>query len=272
MSWWQRRSVTVRDAAGAVPIVLLFVLVEQISGDGRSLAHAIVVVLIMGLALGLRRRWPIVTFVTALLTVAVAMTGLVFLAVAGYTLVAYDARARPAVVAGVSALAATVGFMRWWPAFVLQDVAGDLAILAVVSVLPVVVGRAVRASRLWTAELETQNAELVALRGKTAEHAVQSERLRIARELHDVVAHHVSAITVRARAGHHVAPRDPQAAADALAYIAGAGTKAGSADRLEVAARELGVPSARCARTQTSAPATRCSSDSSSRFCWWSRS
>ncbi len=54
---------------------------------------------------------------------------------------------------------------------------------------------------------------------------MEAARFRIARELHDVVAHHVSAITVRARAGRHVAARDPRAAEDALAYIAEAGTQ-----------------------------------------------
>ncbi|MBX9246427.1 histidine kinase dimerization/phosphoacceptor domain-containing protein, partial [Actinotalea ferrariae] len=45
------------------------------------------------------------------------------------------------------------------------------------------------------------------------------ERERIARDLHDTVAHHVSAIAVRAQAGLAVAPLRPEAATEALAVI-----------------------------------------------------
>jgi signal transduction histidine kinase len=45
------------------------------------------------------------------------------------------------------------------------------------------------------------------------------EREQLARELHDTVAHHVSAIAIRAQAGRVVAPTDPAAAVDALAVI-----------------------------------------------------
>lgn len=45
------------------------------------------------------------------------------------------------------------------------------------------------------------------------------ERAQLARELHDTVAHHVSAIAVRAQAGRTVAPSTPEAALDALAII-----------------------------------------------------
>ncbi len=225
MSWWKRRPEIVRDAVGAVPIVLVFIVAQQIYGDGGPVIRAIAIVLVMGLALTFRRRWPVATFGAALVTVVVATTGLEFLVIASYTIVAYEPRARPVFVAGVSAVAMTVGFLRYWPAFVLEDVAGDLILIAAISVLPAVLGRTVREARRAKAELESRHAELVALREMEAAHAVEAERFRIARELHDVVAHHVSAMTVRARAGHHVASRDPQAAADALAYIAEAGSQ-----------------------------------------------
>ena len=45
------------------------------------------------------------------------------------------------------------------------------------------------------------------------------EREKLARELHDTVAHHVSAIAIRAQAGRVVASTDPAAAVDALAVI-----------------------------------------------------
>jgi signal transduction histidine kinase len=63
-----------------------------------------------------------------------------------------------------------------------------------------------------TAELERARAEL-------ARRAVAEERLRLARELHDVVAHSISVIAVQSGVGAHVANTQPEEAAKALAAI-----------------------------------------------------
>ncbi|RXZ47245.1 sensor histidine kinase [Agromyces fucosus] len=69
------------------------------------------------------------------------------------------------------------------------------------------------------AELEQRTAELASERERTRTQAVAIERLRIARELHDVVAHHVSVIGVQAGAARRVLAKDPAAAATALSAI-----------------------------------------------------
>ncbi|MBM6403412.1 sensor histidine kinase [Phycicoccus sp. CSK15P-2] len=61
--------------------------------------------------------------------------------------------------------------------------------------------------------------------------AVTEERLRIARELHDVVAHHVSVIGIQAAAARRVMSRDPEAAGRALAGIEGSSREAVSSMR-----------------------------------------
>jgi signal transduction histidine kinase len=53
-----------------------------------------------------------------------------------------------------------------------------------------------------------------------AERAVAEERVRLARELHDVTAHHVSVIAIQAEAGQALLPDDPGRAAEALERIA----------------------------------------------------
>lgn len=58
------------------------------------------------------------------------------------------------------------------------------------------------------------------------ERARQTERLAIARDLHDVVAHEVTGIVVQAQALRHVAERDPSAVREALPQIEEAGTRA----------------------------------------------
>ncbi|MFF2388404.1 sensor histidine kinase [Agromyces sp. NPDC058104] len=69
------------------------------------------------------------------------------------------------------------------------------------------------------AELEQRTAELAAERERTRVQAVAIERLRIARELHDVVAHHVSVIGVLAGAARRVLAKDPAAATASLSAI-----------------------------------------------------
>jgi signal transduction histidine kinase len=69
-------------------------------------------------------------------------------------------------------------------------------------------------------------------RAVAAEAAVrQQERLDLARELHDVVAHHITGMLIQAQAAHVVARRDPAAVAETLTGIEAAGTEALSAMR-----------------------------------------
>ena len=66
---------------------------------------------------------------------------------------------------------------------------------------------------------------------RLARQAVVDERLRIARELHDVIAHHVSAIGIQAGAARKVLQRDPELAAEALRSIEGSSRQAVSETR-----------------------------------------
>ncbi|WP_233604709.1 sensor histidine kinase [Micromonospora sp. HM5-17] len=67
--------------------------------------------------------------------------------------------------------------------------------------------------------LQVQAEELRRSRAAEAERAVTRERVRIARELHDVVAHHVSVMGVQASAGRRVLDKDPAKAKAALAAV-----------------------------------------------------
>src|SRR4051812_33066345 len=85
--------------------------------------------------------------------------------------------------------------------------------------LPVVLGVAVRSLRERQAELAEQTSELRREREENARRAVLEERVRIARELHDVVAHHVSVMGVQAGAARRVMGRQPEKAQEVLSSI-----------------------------------------------------
>lgn len=80
-------------------------------------------------------------------------------------------------------------------------------------------GDAAYRSARGRAALEQRTQELAVERERSREQAIALERLRIARELHDVVAHHVSVIGVQAGAARRVLDRDPEHAAESLAAI-----------------------------------------------------
>jgi signal transduction histidine kinase len=78
--------------------------------------------------------------------------------------------------------------------------------------------------RAWAAALERQTlaartAELELERERLADQAVALDRLRIARELHDSVAHHVSVMGVQAGAARSALSSDPAAATEALRHV-----------------------------------------------------
>jgi signal transduction histidine kinase len=83
-----------------------------------------------------------------------------------------------------------------------------------------------RAARLRARELEALTAELASEREERARLAVAAERTRIARELHDVVAHSVSTMVVQAEAGDELLVEHPQRAGEAFVAIQTTGREA----------------------------------------------
>ncbi len=176
-----------------------------------------------------RRRHPRVSAALVLAVGAVqlfAMPGTVIipadiaLAVALYTLVNYVGRR-----AGLLySLGLVVGTVLWglWRANSRLDVFAPLMVFAMAWVLAEFAG----ARRAYATEVEMRLAEAERERDRRSSSAVSDERTRIARELHDVVAHAVSIMVVQADGASYVLPRDPAAAAAALKTISSTGRTA----------------------------------------------
>lgn len=102
----------------------------------------------------------------------------------------------------------------------------QLSYIGLVLVVVWGLGVVVAGRRAYARELEARTAELEQARQELAERAVADERARIARELHDVIAHAMSVITVHAGVGGHLLERRPAQAAEALAVIERTGREA----------------------------------------------
>ena len=170
--------------------------------------------------IGLRRRHPLpglalVTVVAMVVSAGSYFTGVLpyLTMLALYAAAAYGTRA-PAV-AGLAVVSGS--FVALWgtgvPDLALSDVATSTAVCAAA----VAVGDAVRLRRAHQRDLL---AAAEARAESASRQAVVEERLRIARELHDVVAHSMSLIAVQAGVGAHLLRQDPEAAEQALSVIA----------------------------------------------------
>lgn len=89
-----------------------------------------------------------------------------------------------------------------------------------------VIGDNMRTRRAYLAELEARAARLEREREERAERAVAEERARIARELHDVIAHNVSVMVVQASAGEDLFDTHPARARESLSSVAATGRAA----------------------------------------------
>ncbi|MDG4814166.1 histidine kinase [Micromonospora sp. WMMD956] len=80
-------------------------------------------------------------------------------------------------------------------------------------------GDAVRMRRAYVAEVTERARQAELNREEEARRRVMDERLRIARELHDVVAHHITVISVHAGAANHVLRNEPDKVWPVLGHI-----------------------------------------------------
>jgi signal transduction histidine kinase len=172
------------------------------------------------LAVAARRRWPLYALaVSAVAQVAIGFAAAVFVqeALLAMALVTYTvARVKPALPARMGLLSALA--MLTLSAVVAP---GSLSVPVVFGSASVAFVRAAAEAAFVTAAWATGRAmrSAAAYNERHAKATVQEERLRIARELHDVVAHAMSVIAVQAGVGHFVIRDHPEEAEKALAVI-----------------------------------------------------
>jgi signal transduction histidine kinase len=215
----------------AIDVALLVASHNHSPGVTEPNALAVVLLLVVSLPLIRRRRQPV-------LVLAVTMVGFIAYHALGfpddppgaatmvalYSVAAYCPR-RIAVITGAIAIPVICGFSILGVLFTDQVRLVDVAPTVALVVTVWVVGTAARTKRSYTTALEERAVLLERERQDEGRRAVAEERSRLARELHDVVAHHVSVMVVQAGAARRVLDH-PDLAREALVSIEATGSQA----------------------------------------------
>jgi signal transduction histidine kinase len=229
---WVRRHPKLVDGVLAAALLL--------AGGLPDLARGLVVgvPIAAGLAIPVifRRANPIGAYATAVVTggiqVAIGFrptpTDLAILILL-YTLAAYSPRRVSVWGLAVCLAGSAVGIARWTSLgnrSIINWLFAGAVLFAGPALLAWVLGDSMRYRRAYYASLEDRAARLERERDAQARIAAVAERARIARELHDVIAHNVSVMVVQADGASYALGTDPVRAKEALAAISATGRQA----------------------------------------------
>ncbi|MFF7310945.1 histidine kinase [Streptomyces sp. NPDC008137] len=212
--------VVMREIAPGVEIV-----VPRPSGPG-GLAYMVTLAVVASGALALRRRYPLA--VLCLVTAATLATpqSVMRLTFYAFVIAVYSAAVySPHRVATLAALPVSVVLVGTSGNSVTPIVPNHY--IALLSLVPMAV--AAVGLRTWKLRTDEGRTRLLALEREQAEalrRAVEHERARIARELHDVVTHNVSVMIIQAGAARKIMKTSPEQAGEALLAVEAGGRAA----------------------------------------------
>jgi signal transduction histidine kinase len=212
-------------------IVVVWVLVDLslVARTGDPHWMVLVFALPYAAALGVRRRWPVPAAAVACAALAAVWPLGLAPAVNGALtipffltpfLFAYSLGAGAGLVVGLAGSVLLAVCLQLSNAGVFNPLG------LMLTIGPWLVGRVVLSRRKLAEQLQARNEELRAEQELFAAESVRYERARIARELHDIVAHCLSVMVVQASAGQRVAAADRDGVAEALESVAEAAAQA----------------------------------------------
>jgi signal transduction histidine kinase len=220
------------DAAVLLLVTIVVGVTVGVRADASTRPLALTLALAAAAVLAFRRRLPTVTLITsgglvlALVAIDHAAGSIAAMApaVALYTLALTRGRVHlvAALVATAAAVAVADVFLAGAQHSLTLQTAGHVALVAV----PVLAAEALRNRRSTIQLLRERLEQAERMREQDARRRAEQERLRIARELHDIVAHTLTTINVQAGVAAHLLDRSPGNARDALATIEAASHEA----------------------------------------------
>jgi len=236
-----RRRRSTGAGAAVVAGFLQVVGANNATGDGlvtRPVTAAVVALLLVGpFALLWRKKFPVAVFVIAaaasLLFATIAVPRWTWAVAPAIALFNLAKLGRPRAAVAGAALTYAAYFATCWafadrlhvPAVVRPEVR-DLVLLAVGLVVLIFLGGAAKVRGEHMVEMMKVRAEQARAAEEQERRQTSEERLRMARELHDVLGHHLSLINVQAGVGLHLMDNNPEQAREALTAIKSASAEA----------------------------------------------
>jgi signal transduction histidine kinase len=234
---WLQRHPTLVDGVMAA-ILVFFGLVATGTRDGTHRLYATALCTLIGVPIVFRRRFPMGAFwaVVAIGAVQVMFTRAASLAdmavpTATYALAAYRRRRISLIGLVVGMVGAAVALDRWVIANNHKGISSvdwifSYGVAASPMIIAWVLGDSMRYRRAYYLDLEDKARRLERERDQQAQIGAATERARIARELHDVVAHNVSVMVVQAEGASYALDSSPETTRRALGTIAETGRTA----------------------------------------------
>ena len=257
LSRWYHRHPTIIDisiAAGVVAyslIVTIPVLLRP-SSPARTypiLPLALIAIALMGVALSLRRRFPLWCWVAILLipetyqfvvlhafhltkeqliyaAIGISGVGLISITIALGAVASHRKPSAAWTAGGISLVVLVMDVILTNPGLTVGEILRNAAILILLILVGILVGFNTRSARLRLKAIELRSARLALASEQAVLLAAAEERSRIAREMHDVVAHSLAVMITMADGAAAIVERDPATAKQAIETLAEAGRSA----------------------------------------------
>ncbi|MEU4290184.1 histidine kinase [Kribbella sp. NPDC026596] len=194
--WFRRAGVLHAGTAALIAVSASVELVRMIADSAGLLAFAALLITVAGAALARRRPWPglVVTVAGGLISALIGWDPIVMWSIAVFALFSFTLQGMPAVRGTVFVGAGL---------YLMTAIAQDYDFLSLQSFPAVVsavaagaIGNTIRIHQEYWRSLEQRAADAEATRDLEATRRVAEERLRIARDLHDVVGHQVAVVSM----------------------------------------------------------------------------
>ena len=257
LSRWYHRHPTIIDisiAAGVVAysLIVTIPLLLRPSSPARTypiLPLALIAIALMGIALSLRRRFPLWCWAAILLipetyqfvvlhafhltkeqliyaAIGISGVGLISITIALGAVASHRKPSAAWTAGGISLVVLVMDVILTNPGLTVGEILRNAAILILLILVGILVGFNTRSARLRLKAIELRSARLALASEQAVLLAAAEERSRIAREMHDVVAHSLAVMITMADGAAAIVERDPATAKQAIETLAEAGRSA----------------------------------------------
>ncbi len=257
LSRWYHRHPTIIDisiAAGVVAysLIVAIPLLLRPSSPARTypiLPLALIAIALMGVALSLRRRFPLWCWATILLipetyqfavlqafhlnteqlmyaAIGISGMGLISIPIALGAVASHRKPSAAWTAGGISLVVLVMDVVLTNPGLTVGEILRNAAILILLILVGILVGFNTRSARLRLKAIELRSARMALASEQAVLLAAAEERSRIAREMHDVVAHSLAVMITMADGAAAIVERDPATAKQAMETLAEAGRSA----------------------------------------------